>query len=408
MSKLEVDTIAPQSGTTVTLGESGDTITVPSGATLDTSNSTVTLPDGSVSNAKLANSSITLNGNSVSLGGSASIASGMFRNIIINGDMSIAQRGTSTSGVTTTDGYYACDRFYTQTDTGTWTISQSTDTPSGQGFSKSLKLDCTSAGTSNADEVGIRYKVEGQNVQYLKYGTSSADSLTLSFWIKTNLTGTYTVAFKNVSSVQERIVSFEYTVSSANTWEKKTITLPGDTSQALENTNNSEFEIYWYFSAAFGTGVTNTWQNYSSNFLSNGSLPGLGGSTDDEVYITGVQLEAGTTASDFEFLPYDVNLQRCQRYYELCDGNRVVGTSYSSTLYCNQIRFSVTKRASPTITIQNNTTTFTVFYNGGFDASQTWNTDTQNTDYFNINMTNTRATGFIGPGSDLFIANSEL
>ena len=238
-----------------------------------------------------------------------------FRNIIINGDMSIAQRGTSTSGVTTSDGYYACDRFYTQTDTGTWTISQSTDTPSGQGFSKSLKLDCTSAGTSNADEVGIRHKVEGQNVQYLKYGTSSADSLTLSFWIKTNLTGTYTVAFKNVSSVQERIVSFEYTVSSANTWEKKTITLPGDTSQALENTNNSEFEIYWYFSAAFGTGVTNTWQNYSSGFLSSGSLPGLGGSTSDEVYITGVQLEAGTSASDFEFLPHDVNLQRCQRYY---------------------------------------------------------------------------------------------
>ena len=91
------------------------------------------------------------------------------KNIIINGDMSIAQRGTSTTGVTTSDGYYACDRFFTRTDTGTWTISQSTDVPTGQGFANSFKLDCTSAGTSNADEVIIRYNSEGQFLQYLKY-----------------------------------------------------------------------------------------------------------------------------------------------------------------------------------------------------------------------------------------------
>jgi hypothetical protein len=275
-----------------------------------------------------------------------------FKNIIINGDMSIAQRGTSTSGVTTTDGYYACDRFYTQTDTGTWTISQSTDVPTGQGFAKSLKLDCTSAGTSNADEVGIRHKIEGQFLQYLKYGTSSAESLTLSFWIKTNKTGTYVCAFKNVSSVQERVVSFEYTVSSANTWEKKTITLPGDTSQALENTNTEELVVYWYFSAAFGSGVTNTWQNYSSSYLSNGSLPGLGGSTDDEVYITGVQLEAGTSASDFEFLPTDVNERRCLRYYFVHDPTSAFYAPYASNDAYNVywVDFPVTMRAAPTLT----------------------------------------------------------
>jgi len=264
----------------------------------------------------------------------------------------LAQRGTSTSGVTTTDGYYACDRFYTQTDTGTWTISQSTDVPTGQGFAKSLKLDCTSAGTSNADEVGIRHKIEGQFLQYLKYGTSSAESLTLSFWIKTNKTGTYVCAFKNVSSVQERVVSFEYTVSSANTWEKKTITLPGDTSQALENTNTEELVVYWYFSAAFGSGVTNTWQNYSSSYLSNGSLPGLGGSTDDEVYITGVQLEAGTTASDFEFLPTDVNERRCLRYYFVHDPTSAFYAPYASNDAYNVywVDFPVTMRAAPTLT----------------------------------------------------------
>ena len=347
-----------------------------------------------------------------SLGAGATPNQSAFKNLIINGDMSIAQRGTSTSGVTTSDGYYACDRWYSQTDIGTWTISQSTDVPTGQGFLNSFKMDCTSAGTSNADEVMIRSKHEGQNLQYLKYGTSSAESLTLSFWIKSNKTGNYYLAMANANTTQDRVISFGYTIDSANTWEKKTITIPGDTSQSFDNTNGENLALYWLFSAASGFtsgGVSNTWTNYAANRFANSDLAGLGGSTADEVYLTGVQLEAGTTASDFEFLPYDVNLQRCQRYYELCDGNRVVGTNYnSSVLYCNQIRFLVTKRASPTITIQNNVTTFTVFHSAGYDLSQTWNTDQQDIDFFSIYMSNTRATGFIGPGDDLFIANSEL
>ena len=289
---------------------------------------------------------------------SGKVASGVvpnqsaFKNLIINGDMSVAQRGTSTSGVTTADGYYACDRWKTQTDTGTWTISQSSDVPTGQGFSNSLKLDCTSAGTSNADEIGIRSNNEGLFFQHLKYGTSSAESLTLSFWIKTNKTGTYTVAFKNVNSSQERIVSFEYTVSSANTWEKKTVTLPGDTARSIENTSNGEFEIYWYFSAAFGSGVTNTLQNYSAGYLSSGSLPGLGGSTDDEVYLTGVQLEIGSTASDFEFLPFDVNLRRCQRYFfKLLDRRWLYAIDSDNDYARHTIQFPVQMRSTPTSTV---------------------------------------------------------
>ena len=292
-----------------------------------------------------------------------------FRNLVINGDMSAAQRGTSTTGVTTTDGYYACDRFYTQTDTGTWTISQSTDVPSGQGFSKSLKLDCTSAGTSNADEVGIRYKIEGQHVQHLKYGTSSAESLTLSFWIKTNQTGTYNIAVKNVSSVQERVISFEFVVSSANTWEKKTITLPGDTSQALEDTTNAELEIFWYFGAAFGSGVSNTWVNYSTDYLTTGSLPGLGGSTSDEVYLTGVQLEIGTSATSFEHLPFDVNLNRCQRYYQRVDDTsgacgQYAGRSFGTTQITFGVPLTTPLRASPSVSL---TGTLRAFHGSGYN-----------------------------------------
>ena len=246
-----------------------------------------------------------------------------FRNLIINGDMSLAQRGTSTTGVTTSDGYYACDRWYSQTDTGTWTISQSTDVPTGQGFFNSFKMDCTSAGSSNADEVMIRSKHEGQNLQYLKYGTTNASSLTLSFWIKSNKTGNYYVAFVNNNSTQDRVVSFGYTIDSADTWEKKTITIPGDTSQSFDNTNGENLTLYWLFSAASGFtsgGVSNTWTNYAANRFANSNLAGLGGSTSDYVNITGVQLEAGTTASEFEFLPVDVNLLRCQRYCYVITG----------------------------------------------------------------------------------------
>ena len=248
-----------------------------------------------------------------------------FRNIIINGDMSIAQRGTSTTGVTTSDGYYACDRWYSQTDTGTWTISQSTDVPSGQGFVNSFKMDCTSAGTSNADEVMIRSKHEGQNLQYLKYGTSSAESLTLSFWIKSNKTGNYYVAIANANTTQDRVVSFGYSISSANTWEKKTIVIPGDTSQNFANNNGENLTLYWLFSAAgsfTSGGISNTWINYATNRFANSDLAGLGGSTSDEVYLTGVQLEAGSVASDFEFLPFDVSLERCNRYFQKVDAEQ--------------------------------------------------------------------------------------
>ncbi len=280
-----------------------------------------------------------------------------FKNIIINGDMRVAQRGTSTSSVTTTDGYYACDRWYTQTDIGTWTISQSTDVPTGQGFPNSLKLDCTSAGTSNADEVGIRHKIEGKNLQHLKYGTSSAESLTVSFWIKTNKTGTYSLAMVNTNSTQERIASFNYTVSSADTWEKKTITFPGDTARAFDNTNGEELTLYWWFSAASGFtsgGVQNTWTNYSASYFADSGLAGLGGSTSDEVYITGVQAEIGSSATDFEFLPFDVNLRRCQRYFtKLVDATdkNIPIVQYQSGFRCLNIIFPTQMRAAPTFDI---------------------------------------------------------
>jgi len=274
------------------------------------------IQDGTITASDIADSTIT----------SGKIASGVianqsaFKNIIINGDMSIAQRGTSESGVTSS-GYKTCDRwFIDNSNMGTFTISQSTDVPTGQGFATSLKYDCTTADASPSagDVIWLRQKFEGQNLQYLKFATSNAESLTLSFWIKSNKTGTYNVAlFGQDSAPTAQYLTKEYTISSANTWEKKTITYAGNTANGFDNDNARSLDLVF----SFGNGSTYTggtlqtvWSDYGTNadlFPTQGV--NIADSTSNELFVTGVQLEAGT-ASDFEFLPYDVNLKRCQRY----------------------------------------------------------------------------------------------
>jgi hypothetical protein len=194
MSQLEVNKVIPQSGTTLTLGESGDTVSVPSGATLDASNATLTLPDDSVTTAKIDDGAVTTVKIADANITTAKLAydPNPFRNIIINGDMSIAQRGTSKANVGFE--YGTMDRWQTVNGSlGTWTQSQSTDVPTGQGFATSLKMDCTTADATPAagDEIYIRQLIEGQNLQYLKKGTVNAVSTTVSFWVKSTKTGTF-------------------------------------------------------------------------------------------------------------------------------------------------------------------------------------------------------------------------
>jgi hypothetical protein len=240
-----------------------------------------------------------------------------FRNIIINGDMSIAQRGTSVSSHSS-DSYTTVDRWKTRVSLlGVWTVSQSTDVPTGQGFANSLKWDCTTADASPAaaDFSLHEQKFEGQNLQYLKYGTSSAESLTLSFWVKSNKTGAYTVGF--FCAGNNKHIESSYTINSADTWEKKNVTFVGDTASALANDNSEELKLWFWLGAGsnFSSGThATTWSSYAQANVLVDNQVNLADSTDNEWYITGVQLEAGTTASDFEFLPVDVNLQRCLRY----------------------------------------------------------------------------------------------
>ena len=287
-----------------------------------------------------------------------------FRNIIINGDMSIAQRATSVTGITS-GAYRTADRFYLNMGTaGTWTNTISTDVPTGQGFAKSFKLDCTTANASLSagSYMTIQQRFEGQNLQYLKKGTSSAESLTLSFWVKSNKTGTYIALLKDNDNGRD--ISKSYTISSADTWEKKTITYAGDTTGALGNDNGASLMVYFWLVAGstYQSGSLQTsWDSTDDSAV---GQVNLADSTSNEFYITGVQLEAGEVASDFEFLPHDVNLQRCFRYYEGGDANsnavniygvpnRICETILDSTARLKIIenQYFAIKRATPTLTL---------------------------------------------------------
>jgi hypothetical protein len=279
-----------------------------------------------------------------------SFNSNQFRNIIINGDMSVAQRSTSETGQTSS-GYICVDRFnHGINSQGTWTISQDTTVPTGQGFAKSMKMDCTTADASPAadDYIWFEQKIEGQNLQYLKKGTSSAESVTVSFWVYATKTGTNVLEFLDKDNT--RHICQTYTIDTTNTWEKKTITFAGDTSGAFNNDNGESASLLFWIGAGsnYTSGALDTtWGSFSGRAAHRaGGQVNHADSTSNNFYLTGIQMEAGTSASDFEFLPVDVNLARCQRYF--IDMGNQAGVSYSSTNGMTWgLQFPTTMRTAP-------------------------------------------------------------
>jgi hypothetical protein len=336
-----------------------------------------------------------------------------FRNIIINGDMSLAQRGTSFSSQTAE--HFVVDRFkmFVNGAMGTWTTSQSTTVPTGQGFGNSLKMDCTTADASPAstDILSVQQRFEGQNLTYLNKGRSTAESLTVSFWVRSNKTGTYIAELEDRDNT--RYVSQSYTISSADTWEKKTVTFPGDTSGGLSQDNGESLRLnFWLGGGATWTSGTlgTTWHTTSAN-RAVGQV-NLADSTSNEWYITGVQLEAGTSASDFEFLPHDVNLKRCQRYYHVVssgNGNPLcIGSMYSSSALHGVVDLPTSMRARPTIVQTTGTNYYTVYRNNGSDAFSSLTLNFSGTDVKNIiNFVNeTEISGTAGHAGLIVLSNS--
>jgi hypothetical protein len=288
-----------------------------------------------------------------------------FKNLIINGAMQVAQRSTSVASITSS-GYRTVDRFnFTVGNMGTWTQSVENDAPTSSGFRKSLKMLCTTADASPAasDVLGIFQNIEGQNVQQIAKGTSSAKQLTLSFWVKSNVTGTYIVyAYDNDNN---RICSKSYTINASATWEKKTITFPADTTGVLDNDNALSLQIF--FSLGVGSDSSSgtlqtTWGTYVAANSRVGQV-NVAASTNNYWQITGVQLEVGNTATEFEFLPAQVELALCQRYYEKSypyatapgatgHSTGINGFSTSSAQkFVSPGTWKVTKRATPDITV---------------------------------------------------------
>jgi hypothetical protein len=270
------------------------------------------------------------------------------RNRIINGAMVVDQRNAG--GTVSSHLSFPVDRMQIVKDTssGTFTMGQSSVVPSLGGFNKSILFTVGTAYTPSSTENNFfKHLIEGYNVADLVWGTANATAVTLSFWVRSSITGTYGGSLRNGSS--NRSYVFTYTINSANTFEYKTITIPGDTSGTWLTTNGNGLEISW------GLSVGSTYSNsaggwYSGNYISATGATQITPTAGATWYITGVQLERGSTASSFEYRSYGAELALCQRYYEIVASQTVYidnGSADNARFY---IPFKVTKRASPTVT----------------------------------------------------------
>jgi len=291
-------------------------------------------------------------------------------NMVTNGAMTVAQRSSSVTGVTTS-GYYACDRaqvYFSSIDQMVTTVSQDTDAPDG--FTKSHKVLVTTAETSietNDLHCMLWYKIEGQDLQQLGYGNANAKPMTVSFWVKSNVTGTYTLSTYASIGGTNSVVTPTYTINAANTWEYKTITISGSTIGALVNSNSAGLQLYWngLVGSQYTSGTQATsWSTYSTDNWAVGHTADFGLDVNDYWQITGVCLNVGDSAIGF---PHDESygdtLARCQRYYQVqrysdYDDNEAVATGVgwsSGLVYCHfKYPAGTTMRARPTCTLSGN------------------------------------------------------
>jgi len=239
------------------------------------------------------------------------------RNMFVNGGMEVAQRlSFESSGKVVTSGtsYYGIDMFLLRVNDCSIRKTQSTDVPVG--FCKSLKLEVTSADTSLAAGVfnSIVGNIEGYDIVRTGFGATGAKTLTLSFFVKSNLTGTFTGSIGNSSN--NRSYAFDYTISSANTWERKTITFDGDTTGTWHKDNQLGLKVTWALGVGsnFLTSTSTTWQGAEHMGTTNGQ--NVCGSTSNNFFLTGVQLEVGSIATSFENRSFCDEYRRCCRYYQ--------------------------------------------------------------------------------------------
>jgi hypothetical protein len=292
-------------------------------------------------------------GKAASLANIGSIADSSlgFRNRIINGDMRIAQRGTSFAGLANgSSGTYTLDRWVwdeSGTSTAVQTVSQDSSAPAG--FVNSLKVLTTTAQALLAatNSYRVSQNIEGNNVSDLGWGTADAKAVTLSFWVRSSLTGTFGGSVAN--SAFNRSYPFAYTISAANTWEYKTVTIAGDTSGTWATDNSTGIAVL--FSIGTGTDYIAAPGSWNSTRVDapTGQV-NVAGTLNATWFITGVQLEKGSTATSFDYRPYGTELALCQRYLPafIGDANHWSGQAFTTTGTVVPITFPVTARVAPT------------------------------------------------------------
>ena len=269
--------------------------------------------------------------------------------------MQVAQRGTSTTGVTS-GGYYGIDRFrLTTTAEQTETHAQVSDAPSG--FTSSYKVTVTTADSSidASDFAAIQQKIEAQDLQHLKFGTSDAEKLTVSFYVKASATGTFAVGMtQDDADSGTSEISQNYTISSADTWEYKTLTFNGNTSDAIDNNNGSGLQLNFFYTA--GSDLTSgTLNSYGDNaHRAIGHTANLVGTLNATFQITGVQLEVGEQATPFEHRSFGDELALCQRYFQKYSDNGsnhgyLTTGNINGTRFYGVMRWTITMRATPTV-----------------------------------------------------------
>jgi hypothetical protein len=294
------------------------------------------LADGAVTTPKMANEVEELFG---------------FRNRIINGDMRIDQRNNGNAVTVDTFGKFGVDRWPSETGGATgggiYTAQRSSDAPTG--FKNSLLCTVTTTDTSLAegDLSEVVHKIEGFNIADLDWGTVNAKTATLSFWVKSSVTGSFSLGFQNNGNNRSYVAV--YTINSANTWEYKTITVPGDTGGTWSTDNGIGLQIRWCFStgSARVAAAANTWEASNRIAISSTSNP-LMGTNGATWRMTGVQFEVGSTATPFERRPFGVELALCQRYYQRNFNPTYAGIGAASSAVVIP-RFVVTMRAAPTV-----------------------------------------------------------
>lgn len=275
-----------------------------------------------------------------------------FKNRIINGQMQIDQRNAGASVTQSTSLTYVTDRFAVVGSVASKFTAQQSST-AATGFINSLLCTSSSAYTVGASEdFSVRHYIEGLNVSDLAWGTASASTVTLSFWVRSSLTGTFGGSIAN--SAQDRFYVFSYTINSANTWEQKTITIAGDTTGTWLTTNGIGIRLFW--SLGSGATVSGTAGSWGSTFYRNATgatnIVGTNGAT---FYITGVQLEKGNTATSFDVRPYGTELALCQRYFSKIGGVSgswiIQGYGAAGSDISNPVSFPVEMRTIPTATV---------------------------------------------------------